>query len=174
MCKKLTYLFSILLFLAGCSQKQIQIKTLNNDIAHNNSKIIFNEKDSIEVHQKAVDTIINWQLYAGNTLLFKSNEVEKIKSIAEFDIRNNYENLNFFIFYDFHNGEIERKMEFKYGDKIIGIIQEKGMAHSPFKLPLTYINAMNTGYLNKEIDLIYFDDINKNGILIGSIKFIAN
>src|SRR5690606_36987168 len=111
------------------SQKQIQIKTLNNDIAHNNSKIIFNEKDSIEVHQKAVDTIINWQLYAGNTLLFKSNEVEKIKSIAEFDIRNNYENLNFFIFYDFHNGEIERKMEFKYGDKIIGIIQEKGMAH---------------------------------------------
>ena len=79
-----------------------------------------------------IDTITNWQLYKDNKILFKSNEFEKGSKIAIIDLKDNFNILNFNIFYDFFRDETFKKIEFIIENKVIQSAEDKNYASTAF------------------------------------------
>jgi len=117
------------------------------------------------------DTLTTWKLTKDSELLIQSNYLNSRIYTIELNITDKYENLNLFVFYDYNSKIIKREIKFMVGNKIIAEFQDENDSRLPFKLPKKNIDKLVSKSLNEPIAIVYYDNINKNGILIGFVIF---
>lgn len=167
---KLTYyLISILILLLSCNQKQKEVDTWNDRIAEYKAE---SEISQSENQRMVADTIPNWQFYKDSDLLFKSNMLDSNRFTAKIKTLDNYDNLILFMFYDFNNEIMKRKIELVFEQQVLATFVDENRSHSAFKLPKREIDKVINGNIGKEIYIKYSDPINKNGLTVGMLKFI--
>ena len=164
----------ILFLLISCNQKQKQIETWNNRIAEYKVKSNSNSQENNLNSQNQIrvaDTITNWQFYKDSELLFKSNMFDSNRFTAEIKTSDNYEYLILNLFYDFNNEVMKRRIELVYDKKILATFMDENRSRSPFRISKREIDNIIKGNVGKEINIYYSDQINKNGMTVGILKF---
>ena len=116
------------------------------------------------------DTVTNWQLYKDSELLLKSNDFESKRYITSINLNDKFINLALFVFYDFTNQIIDKKIEFIIDNKVITEFRDTNNARKQFIIPKAEIDKFSEKYLDNEILIRYSDGISIN-LIIGSLKF---
>jgi hypothetical protein len=135
-------------------------------------KYLLQNKLDCDRFTEIVDTITNWQFYKDSELLFKSNIADSNRFTATIKTTENYDFLSFKIFYDFNNEITDRRIEFTYNHEILLTLSQEGRSSSSFLISKAKIDAISDKNIGKDLQIIYTDKINQNGIIVGILKIV--
>lgn len=124
--------------------------------------------------QISADTITNWQIYKDDKLILSRNEVmdNAMLSSTIINIYTKFENIKIDFIYDFYSGDIERKLDFYFDNKLVGEFKDKGSSRESINIPKDFIVGTFKNHLDKLIQIRYTDNkYNTTGIPIGRIIF---
>ncbi len=120
------------------------------------------------------DTITNWQTYIDKELLFDGYENIEYPKIGIINLKDNFKQLRFKIFYDFFNDKTNKRIEFIINNKVAKSFVSIADSQSEFKINKNQLYDFLLKNSNKIITLKYYDRINKKGFIIGKLKIKTN
>ncbi len=165
---KLIYLIPILILLLGFNQDHKK-----NDICNNLTGCKAKTRITQYINQRVVtDTITNWQFYKDSELLFKSNLLDSNRFTAKIKTSDNFESLILYLFYDFSNEIIKRKIKLVVDNQVLTTFEDENSSHLSFRMPKNEIDKIIKENVGKEIYINYSDSINNNELIVGILKFI--
>lgn len=117
-----------------------------------------------------LDTIVNWQLYMGRELLFKSHEYEKTLHTAILRKPVEYDSVRFKIFYDWTGGTDDRRIDLIYEGDVVASFAVRNDLHKPFPISKAEIELALQQYPGKALIIKYYDSVGRNGRVVGLIR----